>query len=54
MEINLTHQDMTDEEIYQNLKKNKNPSLMDADKWKGLRKQELKKKGLVWSNHTKT
>lgn len=49
MKINLIHKDLTDEEIYKNLKRNKNPILMDANKWKKLRLKELKKEGEIWS-----
>lgn len=50
MEINVIHKEMTDEEIYQNLKKvdDKSP-FMNADEWKKLRKIQLKKEGKKWS-----
>ena len=48
-ELNLIHQGMTDEEIYQNLRKNKNPVFMSAGEWKRERMKELKKQGLIWS-----
>jgi len=47
--MNLIHKEMTDEEIYQNLKSSHNPILMDSEKWKKLRMKILSKEGKVWS-----
>jgi len=49
-EIDLSHKEMTDEEIFQLLKKYKHkPDLMDAKLWKKLRLKQLKKEGKKWS-----
>ena len=40
---------MTDEEMYQQLKHNTLPGLMDAEEWKGLRLIQLNKEGRIWS-----
>ena len=48
--INIIHKEVTDEEMYQALKRNKNPFFMKADVWKKLRLQQLKKEGLIWSS----
>ena len=46
----MKHKSMTDEEVYQHLKNNKdNKSFMDADEWKALRLVQLGKEGRVWS-----
>lgn len=49
MKIRLIHKDITDEEVYQFLKKAKNKSLMNAEEWKKLRLKELKRLGLNWA-----
>lgn len=48
--INLGHKEMTDEEMYQELKKNKNKEfIMGAEEWKKKRLKELKREGKLWS-----
>lgn len=48
--IRMMHEEQTDEEEYQMLKKNKeDKNLMDAEEWKKNRLIQLKKEGKVWS-----
>ena len=47
--INLFHKKQTDERTYQILKKNKDETFMDAEKWKKKRLIQLKKEGILWN-----
>lgn len=46
--INLTHKEMTDEEIYQSIKNHQDVFTMSAKEWKKRRLIELKKEGKNW------
>ena len=53
VEIKLKHEEMTDKEIYKNLKVTHklNPKLfMSPEKWKRERLVQLGKEGKVWSH----
>ena len=48
-ETNITHKSMSDEEVYQALKKTTDNVYMDADEWKELRLKVLKEENKEWT-----
>ncbi len=48
-EITVINEERTDEEVYQDLKKNCPEGFMSAKRWKDKRIKQLKKEGKNWS-----
>lgn len=48
-EANITHKEMTDEEVYQALKETTDNIYMDAEEWKERRLKILEEEGKEWT-----